>query len=78
MQTIQYTNAITCFPQLQCLKTPIKHYPTKKQIKNTIQSVKTFVQQLNTTKSTKDEHLSPQDYNCNTQQSIECFAFLQM
>ena len=41
------------FPQLQCLRTPIKHYPTKKQIKNTIQYVKTLVQQLNTTKAQK-------------------------
>jgi len=37
MQTTQYNNSITSFPQLQCLNTPIKHYPIKNyQEHNTI------------------------------------------
>jgi len=58
MQTTQYNNSITSFPQLQCLNTPIKHYPIKKLIKNTIQSEIPRMQQLITTKGTKEEHLS--------------------
>jgi len=66
MQTQQYNNTITRLSQLQCLKTLIKHYPTKKVIKNTIQFENLHMQQPNTTKSTKEEHLSSQECSCHT------------
>jgi len=66
MQTTQYNNSITSFPQFQCLNTPIKHYPTKKLIKSTIQYENSRMQQLITTKDTKEEHLSSQECSCHT------------
>jgi len=72
------TIQLQVFPQLQCLNTPIKHYPIKKLIKNTIQLENSQMQQLTTTKGTKEEHLSSQECCYYTNQSKPSFVFLQV